>query len=373
MEVNLGFFKSLMLFESLYGTCTVSLQNLEQSKLKVSYTVFFIVLYVVEQILFGFNDRGENPMWEYSARMFTILLPMYSLIWSIFDYKTKISAALNLEAIEEKLMTQGFKVSGTRWLLYSSTGLVALNAYLNIWSLWENIVGLQTHLPVTRYVTAHQNHGTQINQALGLILFLAKASVIQDAITKGFSLVLQSQEESTAREDQTASRRRVRNRGGKTCRVKTESDKKWDLLSELQCHLHITESSIRDSYWVHIIWYRLVAEVLTPLLCFRVDTEDSIGWFKYFLEITISFIAIVFTVERVSKGKKAALTALSNNVLGSGRVRVKSVKHQLLAKIHRRRVTFSCVLFDVDYNLLATFLENSLFVVTAVLATIKSR
>lgn len=373
MEVNLGIFKPLMLFESLYGTCTVSLQTLEQSKLKVAYTIFFIILYAVEQILFGFNERGENTMLVYTARIFTILLPIYSLIGSIFDYKTKISAALNLEAIEKKLLTQGFKMSGTRRLRYISTGLVAMNAYLNIWSLMESIIGIQSHLPVTRYVTGHQNHGTQINQALGLILFLVKASVIQDAITKGYSLILESQEESTVRENQTASRIRNRNQGGKARKVKTELDKKWALLSELQGHLHVTTSSIRDSYWVHIIWYRLVAEVLTPLLCFRVVEEDSISWFKYFLEITISFIAIVFTVERTLKGKNTALTTLSNNVLGNGRVRLNSVKHQLLAKIHRRRVTFSCVLFDVDYTLLATFLENSLFVVTAVLATIKSR
>lgn len=365
MEVNLGDFKSIFVVASLYGTNTVSTRTLEQSKSKIIYAAGLITLYTAETVIYLCNTTQE-PLLAKVLNICMSILPVYALIMAIVDYKSRISVALNLISIETKLERNNIPVPRKRminimtvivWLL--NTIMVGLNIMISFSN--ENF-----NFPITKSVTNIHRDGIQLIEWYLLIVFLSKLRMIQKSITKAFKEVTLSTKEIQP----LASRsHRQRCRGRTNRRVQTEVGKKWALYAELQGSLFNTEHMICNSFWVQTIWLRMVVEVAVPFVS-SIRKFNGPGYFLL-IRMALKFVGILYIWESVKKEKLASISTenlvdiSTTSEINWERISRRKIKHQLLAKIHRHRVSFCCRLFDVDFSLLATVLENVVFVITA--------
>lgn len=366
MEVNLGDFKAMFVVGSLYGINTVSLSTLEQSMWKIIYSVFLITVHIVEIIVYFYNDQ-ITPVSSIRkiVKLYMSVFPVYSLIVAIVDYKSNITVALSLEAIEATLEKNNFKVPGKTMCKAMSVSLVVINIVMQSFRIVHNTINNSFSLPMTRFVTNIQLVGNQLVVAVSIMMFQTKIVMIQKAITKGFTDVIYRQNE------QHTTTGFHRNRGRRNRRVQTEKDKKWALLTEIHGSLDFTENMVRNSFWMQIIWNRLLFEVALPIAVFIWDFS-GIGWY-FVARAAFQFVMIVFTCELLTKEKKAACSTITTSEQFVQGISRKQIKRQLLANIHRGRVPFSCLFFDVDYSLLATVLENLIFVVTVLAGNSKNK
>lgn len=361
MDVNLGHFKHVFTLKSIYGLSTVSLDTLERNKLKVAYCSFIIIINAFELIVSIYdknNDITNLPFMSTILNYFCLYLPLYSLVTAIVDYKSKVSIALNLEAIENRLDSIKMSVAGKSWFRVQILSLLVINWLIQGTYLVFNVFYTRPNGPITKYCTVQHFVGTILLQGGSMVLFLSKAVMIQRAITEGFSKTIRDQQALLAQQ-------RPGNRRRRTVKSRTESYK-WTLLAELQRSLEFTEHSIRDHFWVYITWYRLMVEVMGPAMGVLWLTESQKFLAGIFLaEIAGVFLGMVHAIVELNIEKENALSSLieveGKETCGN------RLKHQILAKIHRSRWSFSSPFFTIDSFLLATVLENLVFVVTTMI------
>lgn len=350
MDINLGYFKQVFLVDTIYGLTTVSLETLDQSKLKVAYSYLLIAVYMSDLIISFFNFTTGEVIVRVIIQSFSS-----SLVWAIVDYKSKISAVMNLEAIENTIESNKFTVFGKTWMKANVISMIAVNVALQL--VYFIFYGLASKLYITRYLTAFHSMGIQVVLGWTMVMLIAKIVMTQRALTKGFSEIRQNRQVSL-------------NAGNRTIRMQNEINKKWALLSELQGALHTTGNNVRDLFYPHIIWYRVIIEVIGPITFFFAHGQylNAHLWSSY-LRIVIIFLSILLAVKIIENEKEEALwTLIKDRKQEEGRSS-RHVKHQILATIHRNRTPFSCGIFDVDYSLLATVLENCIFVYTTMMAS----
>lgn len=349
MEVNLGYFKSVFLMETLFGTSTVCLTSLNQSKLKVAYAGFFIIVYILELIIYYFRREVSDWIGLFEIGKFiSVSLPLVSLVGGVLDYKTKISIALNLEAMENILESVKVSVPGKKLLKAIA---LCFNIVIILGLLYSLGDAINSHGLFTTYLTTIHYLGTHNLLIFPMIMFFIKVVMIQRGITEGFSEIIKSLQRQPHPHNQGI----------------RDEERKWTILTELQGALHTTEGNIRNCYWIQTVWAILMMEITYPVVCVLWIKQGVFGWKHFMLLRSIfTFIGIVCAVELTKKSKEEALLALTN--CNAEVVHLKRVKHQLLAKIHHSRVTFSCNFYDVDYTLLTTVLENFIFVATTVIS-----
>lgn len=370
MEVNLGCFKYSLMHETAVGISTVSMKTLQQSKLKVCYALFLILTFGVESILYCRSFMKMETKETISSVMIRVLLvtiSVHSLLSGIFDYKTKISVCMNLEAIERKLEAQGTKVPGKGLVKVVLVCFTTLTVVLQVVDIVNNLTGLtNVSLTFTKYLTTPQNIGTLMSLFSALSLYHMKVLMIQKAITKTYGEINQDQLERSSSRHSPETRQR---RQGRTGNEQSEADMKWTVLAELQRSLEWTEVQINESAKVQVLLNRMVIEVLMPILFIDKYFQEQLSITNLFNAThSVGFFIAVCTVEWIRMEKEKAFHQLSACRRHSSRQR-----HQLLANIHRGRRPFSVIFFDMDYSLLFAILENLVFTATARIAAWKTQ
>lgn len=323
-------------------------------------------MYVAENVIYiyrGSMHDEPDPVFVLTARVLALMLPMYSLIMAIVDYKSKISLALNLEAIESKLKSYKVPVGGQGSFKAFVWGLMIIHFIAQLWGFLANVLGFQDQLSITRFITTFQIIGTQLVEGFYPLLFLAKMLILQKAIKNDLYEVNQN-----VKGPSTARGQRLRNRGIVRAQMQTDAEQKWALLTELQGCLFNVEAKIRETTEIQLILSRILVEIFGPILFLTMTKFHLLAMRGDSLpRVILSFLSTVYIAERLNNAKKEALMTLSKEIVNDGVVRKKLIKRQILAGIHRSRAQYSCSLFDVNYGLLIVVLENMLLVATSMI------
>lgn len=363
MDVHLGQFKYIFLFETLIGTNTVSLTTLKQSKVSVAYSTLSILVFCVEYTLYIYNqltlENYQHPF-IYIIRTIVTGFTVYALFHGVKDYKTKISSSMSLEAIEYKMESLDMKISGKSLFKAMSKVFMILLAISQILMLANNMYGANEVLGFTKYITSIQSAGALLSCLSLLVMYWRKVLIIQRAITKRLSEINQSDVGSS----RPASLQREHRSQSRKGNVQTESHKTCMLLSELQGSLFCTEKNIEEFFRIEVLAYFLMIQIISPVTLvsyyFFGQLDPSIF---IILSYNMTFFLVICTIENVRQGKEEAYIELCNSSKGS-----KWIRHQLLANIHRNRKPFSCILYDLEYSIMFDFLENSVLIATACIA-----
>lgn len=360
----MGHFKSVFVLDSIHGLSTVSLDTLKQSKIKVAYSCVLLLVYVVESIFNNYNlfiGNIKDTLLISIVILSAACLPLYSLTMAVLDYKSKVSVAMNLEAIEQKIESITATVHGKNWIRAMVMGLVICTTVVQAAHVILIVTGIWHISVITEYVTIVHFAGIQLLEGYSMVTLMAKVVIIQRAITNGFSQLQQHLQIHC-----TSQGHRPRNQRRRDARLRIENDKKWSLLAELEVSLYFTENSIRNHCSVQIVWFRIMFEVMGPIAYILWLKESSVLIMGFnLLQAGTCILSVVYAITRMREAKEEALLSLTKaNVRDKCPSRV---KRQILAQIHRNRVPFSCGIFTVDSTLLATVLENSMFVITSMI------
>lgn len=104
----------LFYLQYFLGTLSVSLKTLQQNRWKMVYSLFWLAVYVFECLVYiqGVFNQGyiDNiDITGFVQGMLGYLIVHYVLLNSLFDHKTQISAALNIQAAQDKLLLENIK------------------------------------------------------------------------------------------------------------------------------------------------------------------------------------------------------------------------------------------------------------------------
>lgn len=104
----------LFYLQYFLGTLSVSLKTLQQNRWKMVYSLFWLAVYVFECLVFiqGVFNQGyiDNiDITGFVQGILGYLIVHYVLLNSLFDHKSQISAALNIQAAQDKLLLENIK------------------------------------------------------------------------------------------------------------------------------------------------------------------------------------------------------------------------------------------------------------------------
>ncbi|KAG8274388.1 hypothetical protein J6590_004414 [Homalodisca vitripennis] len=354
MDVDLGSFKHIFLIETFFGTNTVSVATLKQSRWRIAYSGMHLTLHLLNEVEYWVIQYVfHQPVTTLALilRLFKTSLPTYCLIRAIWDRKTKVSCALALAVIEQRL--ENPTVLKKIFCKVGIAGIVVTHLclyFMNQTILQEN------HLRNSRIVNsifAMNNFGILLGQSLGLIFFLTKLASAEKLVIKNFTdlytqkalgVVLPGTTRNIVNED--------RNQDSKQ-------------LKELLVSMRNSDEKIRSCYWFQVVFFRLFTEVAIPMIFVTFVWSERSFYIPIqalsLMHVIVYISAIAYAAERVGKEKEDVRLMLSSAIVVLKNDSRGPIKHQLIAS-HHRSPPFSCYFFDVEFSMLLDILGNAMFV-----------
>ncbi|KAG8295429.1 hypothetical protein J6590_080678 [Homalodisca vitripennis] len=346
--------------EAAFGVSTVCVATLGQSVWKVSWSVFYIMVYAMEVAFYWFREQiTEQPVGTIIiARCFALFIATYSFVIGITDYKTKISAALNMEAIEKKLdsATVSVRDKMLHKILVQAMFIVQF-CLISLAELKQIMNDLS--IGMARFITTFQSVGNILVQLYGNVAFMIKLRILNSTVTQSlaqihhhlrtnFQTVVDSDSQESCLEYQLERH--------------DLTQKMLPLLIEVQNSIHVTEVKIHSCYMVYIIWIRACVGGIIPIICTNVmkGTATSAYNFVVLSIFPAGLLWIIYNSQKLTEEKKNTNLQLTSCLVAC-RKNSHHFKRQLLANIHRSS-SFTYYFFDLDYATCTDVIENALFV-----------
>lgn len=368
MNLNSKYFKYLFRTETVIGMNTVSADGLDQKLWKTVYTCSIMTCTIIGLV---HSLAYENPnigLTFYVARTTqSVLLRFvlfYAFITAVHDYRTKVTAILNLEAIERRLSTEKSGGPDTT-LAETGVSLLSLALYVVHWA--ETVTELMTGpRSIPKLFTSFHFNLFKCCQFYGCLLFTTKCYRVQKEINK----LLDTLFEEGAIKDRSRNKYRLtRSEKVKNLREATRN------LKTLQGALFDSEMKIKSYYWIYVAWFAITSAVMTPIIVISTSDvknyREFLGLNATLLSYVAFTVAVVVAFEQIRDEQDAALgevvvvthadTHVEDDVL-------RTLTHQILAHHHRHASSSSFYLFHVDFSLLADIFDTTLMIACTLLS-----
>lgn len=187
--------RPLFAVKSLFAASTVSLNSLKQSTFKTVYTGAWIVVYLIEFLVFLKNvyvlvyasTLDKDNIMDIFAKLCNYVITFYMLFMSISDYKTLVSSALNIQTATELLELERIKITPTNKVKFVVITLAIVLKSLMIfsycmftWILSQNIEA------ITSYVTVLHFYGSQLLMTVVFLTFKFKTNQIYESLNRAY-------------------------------------------------------------------------------------------------------------------------------------------------------------------------------------------
>lgn len=364
MNLNSKYFKYLFHTETVIGMNTVSVDGLDQKLWKTVYTCFIMTCTIIGLVHSLVYEHPNIGLTFYVARTTqSVLLRFvlfYAFITAVHDYRTKVTAILNLEAIERRLSTE--KSGG---LAETGVSLLSLALYVVHWT--ETVTELMTDLrSIPKLLTSLHFNLFKCCQFYGCLLFTTKCYRVQTKINK----LLDTLVEEGAIKDRSRNKYRLtRSEKVKNLREATRN------LKTLQGALFDSEMKIKSYYWIYVAWFAITSAVMTPIIVISTSDvknyREFLGLNATLLSYVAFTVAVVVAFEQIREEQDAALGKVVVVMHADTRVEdgvLRTLTHQILAHHHRRASSSSFYLFDVDFSLLADIFDTTLMIACTLLS-----
>ncbi|KAG8314898.1 hypothetical protein J6590_082375 [Homalodisca vitripennis] len=362
-----GKFKYLFLVEILCGTLTASLEDGGQVLWRKLYSVMLLGVFLINTtLLVHLVPEAVSESFKRFIIIFRVLqmsFVVYCYIFAVWDSKTKMASALNLQAVENLLRYENHTVPSDSAGIAVLLQLFAIGATQMLHNLLRQEVTL-VGLPVIQMVMIFiQINCVKWSQLLTCAGFLLKSLKLNKAINNGFDNLCDEYNRTT--HDVVGLPRRDLRKDGST-----DSIKRLNFLKHTQGSLNHTENTINAWYNIYVVCFAIFSAIVTPMYGFvylKSGINISINWlFRVSIVNTIYILMVVVLSENIRDEKVVTFLKLSKLMQRSrDKQHHKTIKHQLLAKHHRDSPFFLCHFFTVDYLLLINILDTSLMVICA--------
>lgn len=362
MSYNNKYLNTLFIVESIVGLTTVSNLNLVRKPWRRMCSVLFLVIIIlgVFNIDYFMENLHRNYVF-YVHESTSRIIAAYAIVLGMVNYKTKVTAVLNLAEIDNQLLTGNFSQTNSTYSLIVS--LISLLFYVAHFgeSIYHTYVGEFKRRPL-KYVNNAFFNGIKCCLLFGCVVFLAELSRVQQNINQEFEK-LQSTEGRISKNFPRQNQRRFAWKDMTGSRLK--------FLKEVQGCLFHVEENVRCYYWIFLAWFAVVAAVLTPSIALETHVRSLLDVLNYDFTIS-SYTAFIFIIilsyANFQRKKESAVETLGALLLGHLQDEdIACTKHQLLA-LHHRRTAFDCLLFDVDASLFGDILDTSILVISVLLS-----
>lgn len=368
----------LFYLQYFIGTLSVSLKTLQQNWCKMVYSLFWLAVYVFECLVYiqGVFNKGyiDNiDITGFVQGILGYLIVHYVLLNSLFDHKTQISAALNIQAAQDKLLLENIKpitLNKTYKLLFI---FIILASVLNISGiaslLWFDVL---KPLTFTSYFTIVHFKVLEFTSTAVFIIFEHKINCLHQSMNKATEkqICVRYSAERVNQNQRSALPRHVAAPGT----FDTNIRQTLYLLREVRGTLCNNKSRIQKYFWPCVAWIFVKFSVDVPVQMTYVFgknaelvNDNNVSMTQFFATIIwVSNAVYLFAHIHISEeGLRRNLEAVEEyNVLAEAtnndRVR-REVKQQMLAELHRSQLT-SCRVFDLEYSLVQEISDTSLMV-----------
>lgn len=160
MNLNSKYFKYLFRTETVIGMNTLSVDGLDQKLRKTVYTCFIMTCTIIGLV---HSLAYEHPN---IGLTFYVVRTTHAFITAVHDYRTKVTAILNLEAIERRLSTEK---SGGPDTTLADTGVSLLSQALYVVHWTETVTELMTGLRSILYTQTIHQFPFQLVQVLSVL------------------------------------------------------------------------------------------------------------------------------------------------------------------------------------------------------------
>lgn len=359
MDFDLGVFKSLFLIESFFGLTTVNVRSLGQCRVKVVYCWFIVIVQIIE---FALYVRGQIVYYNHPEELIYIFVWLVFALFnilvtvnSISDWNQKMSIALQMQAIAQNLESKDdfFDKLIIRGAFVSFVVFFTLRKF----AVFTYIVPREvTIIPAIPWFTSPYRNGSLIIQGAEEIIFLTKFVSLKRNILKEMDSTVQSLRDPHSQgATRSNSKDEIRNRNSKL-----------RLYISLQNALYQTLNDVQEQFRAFLVFMRFYIEV--KIILSYVVHGTLLNTVR---EVTsaLMFLGMVIASERVYATFKDTKQQLATVLFKSNSKSQRRIfKHQMLSNIHRSS-RLSCRLFVLDYGLIAEVLENTAWVLIAVLGS----
>lgn len=360
MSYKNKYLKTLFMVESVLGLNTVSLINLDRHIWRKIYSgsFFVIILFAVFNIDY-FTEKLHRNYVFYVHESISRGVAAYAVILGVIDYKTKVTAVLNLAEIDNQLLAGN--MSRTKPIYSLTVTLISLIFYVAHFgeNIYDTYKGEFKRRPF-KHVNNFFFNGIKCCLLYGCVVFLAELSRVQQNIN-------QELESLQSAVDKLSMNREIE----RTIALEDMTSTRLKFLKEVQGCLFHVEENIRSYYWVFVAWFAVVAAVLTPSIALETHARSLLDILNYDFTIssyTVFIFIIIISYANFQSKKESAVESLGALLLGHIQDEdITCTKHQLLA-LHHRRTTFDCLFFDVDFSLFVDILDTSILVISVLLS-----
>lgn len=368
MELKFGQFRQLLFLNSLFGMNVASLITLERHKLKVFINIVIGVLFVCEYFMYLKNSLSNNGetiliLNETLTFVFSFYI-VYTMVFEILKYKTKISSALEIEAIKKELESlKTHPIVGKHNLNLFYRGLYLVAVIPPFFGLYQTVLHFPQNKPITAYITSYVAMALFTVQGLTIVIYLNEVRSVQQSVVRELNAMLSSSPSTQPQRCPQRSRAPTKDK----LNIQLLRLGQLKLINILQGSLNHTEMKLRAHFALPIILRFLLISLVFPT--YYTQTELT---FDLILFVALSHLAnaifLIIVVNQQRRSKELTGLQLINCLYDlPSESWSRNIKHQVLANIHRSS-PFSCRLFEVDFGLAALMVENSVMVLTAILA-----
>lgn len=312
MNLNSKYFKFLFRTETVIGINTVSIDGLDQKLWKTVYTCIIMTCTIIGLVHSLVYEHPNIGLTFYVARTTqSVLLRFvlfYAFITAVHDYRTKVTAILNLEEIERRLSTEKSGGPDTT-LAETGVSLLSLALYVVHWAetVTERASGVsRNYSPVS------------ISTCSSVVSFTGVCS-LQPSTTESkrkstnyvldildvYLYVLDMYEEGAIKDRSRNKYRLTRSEKVKNLREATRN------LKTLQGALFDSEMKIKSYYWIYFAWFAITSAVMTPSIVISTSDvknyREFLGLNATLLSYVVFTVAVVVAFEQIRDEQDAAL------------------------------------------------------------------
>lgn len=362
MSYHNKYLNTLFIVEFIVGLTTVANLNLDRKPWRRICSVLNLVIIIlgVFNIDYFMENLHRNYVF-YVHESTSRIIAAYAIVLGMVNYKTKLTAVLNIAEIDNQLLTGNFRQTNSTYSLIVS--LISLLFYVAHFgeSIYHTYVGEFKRRPF-KYVNNVLFNGIKCCLLFGCVVSLAELSRVQQNINQEFEK-LQSTEGRVLKNYPRQNQRRFA--------WKDMTDARLKFLKEVQGCLFHVEENVRCYHWIFLTWFAVVAAVLTPSIALEIHGRSLIDVLNYDFTIsryTAFIFIIILSYANFQRKKESAVETIGALFLGHLQDEdIACTKHQLLA-LHYRRTAFDCLLFDVDSSLFVDILDTSILVISVLLS-----
>lgn len=347
MSRDLGYFSYLFLLESYHGAETVDLDTLRQSKVRkvVSLLIALSVLLVgVSCLVFTApEDVSSFAKLTIAYYFLNLAASVYTLVIAVYQYKTKVSAALNSLAMERLLRPHCPRHrSGSRIKLTVVVSVLVVTQIIN--AVVKSVRWTTSPLWSALWFYMHSLKACTL---CGCFMFTLKVLDLYKDVHRCLEQFDEHDTRRTAVELQAFLR----------------------LLRVVLGSLHYTASATNSRYKIFVLWIAITAAFFLPYSFYQeLNVLDNLPVTLRLVYMFYIFCICLFYGQIMLVKIDIVKTLCSLKAKPAFKMVREDINRQVLA-VHHRGFSFDCYVFNMGHTLFTSILDTSAMVVSALFNT----